>query len=395
MSGPFSRADRSLLTDWWFTVDRMLLTCVFVLVVLGVVISLAASPSVALAKDLPAFHFVNRHAMFAAGGIVGILGVSLLSPRGVRRLALGVFGIAIVLLVVIAVSGETINGARRWIRLLGFSFQPSEVAKPAFVVLTAWAFAEMQRRRDVPALPIAIALYALLAGLLVIQPDVGQTLLVTLVWGALFLLAGLPLPWAGAFAGLLTGGLAIAYTSLAYVRGRVDAFFAGAYSETSQMGRAYHSFVQGGFFGRGPGEGTIKTNLPDAHTDFIFAVIAEEYGVIACLGVVCLFAVIVFRAFVRGLAIEDLDVRYGIIGLALLVGLQALINMGVNVGLLPAKGMTLPMISAGGSSIIGMSLALGMMLALTRARPELGRYRRRSGGAEPPRHIELETIAQN
>ncbi|MCB1509445.1 MAG: cell division protein FtsW [Hyphomicrobiaceae bacterium] len=373
----------------------MLLTCIFVLVLLGVVISLAASPSVALAKDLPAFHFVNRHVIFATGGVIGMLAVSLLSPRGVRRLALGVFAVALVLLVVIAIGGESINGAKRWIRLLGFSFQPSEVAKPAFVVLAAWAFAEMQRRRDVPALPMAIALYVTLAALLVIQPDVGQTLLVTLVWGALFLLAGLPLPWAGAFAGLLSTGLALAYVSLTYVRGRIDAFLAGAYSETSQMGRAYHSFVQGGFFGRGPGEGTIKTILPDAHTDFIFAVIAEEYGVIACLGLVCLFGVIVFRAFVRGLAVEELDVRYGIIGLSLLVGLQALINMGVNVGLLPAKGMTLPMISAGGSSMIGMSLTLGMLLALTRARPELGRYRRRVGTSEPVGRMPEHPVGQN
>lgn len=375
MSFPFSRADRSVLTDWWFTVDRVLLTSIFILLLLGVVISLAASPSVAISKALPAFHFVNRHMMFATLGLVLMMSISLLSPRGVRRLAFVTFVVAIGLMVAIALWGDVVNGSRRWIRLFGFSFQPSEIGKPAFVVLAGWAFAEMQQRQDVPALPIALALYGVFAGLLILQPDIGQTTLVTLVWAALFLLAGLRLVWAVALGGTLLAGLGLSYVMLDYVHSRIDKFLAADYGQTSQLGRAFQSFTHGGFFGLGPGEGTIKTQLPDAHTDFIFAVIAEEYGVIACLGLLVLFGVLVFRALARALQTHDLSVRYGIAGLALLVGLQALINMGVNVGLLPAKGMTLPLISVGGSSMIGMSLTLGMLLALSRVRPEPRRYR--------------------
>lgn len=375
MSLQFSRADQSRVTAWLFTIDRTLLTAMFTLVFLGVLISLAASPSVALSKRLPAFFFVQRHIIFAGIAICLMLVVSLFSPRGVRRLALVVFAGSIVAMIAIAVSGEAMNGAKRWIQFAGFTFQPSEVAKPAFVVLVGWAFGEMQRRRDMPALPIAFVLYISFAVLLLTQPDVGQTLLVTLVWGALFLLAGLPLIWVAVFAGTAIAGLGATYFSLGYVRGRIDQFFDSNIAATSQAGRAFHSFMQGGFFGRGAGEGTIKTQLPDAHTDYIFAVIAEEYGVVACMGLVVLFSVIVFRALARAVIEPDLATRYGIAGLALLIGLQALINMGVNVGLLPAKGMTLPMISAGGSSMMGIALTFGMLLALSRGRPEIARGR--------------------
>lgn len=369
MSLQITRDDRSVMGRWWFTVDRVLLSALLALIVLGVFVSLVASPSVAEDKGLAPFHFVKRHMAFAALGTLLMLAVSLQSPRGIRRLALGIYIVSVAVLGFIAVEGETINGARRWIRLFGMSFQPSEIAKPAFVVLAGWAFAEMQQRKDVPAFPMALFFYLVLAGLLAVQPDIGQTVLITLVWGALFLLSGMPLVWAGGLLAVGAAGLATAYLSLEYVRKRVDVFLAGDFEETSQIGRAYQSFTQGGFFGRGPGEGTIKEHLPDAHTDFIFAVIAEEYGVIACLAIVLLFAFIVFRALGRAVAEQDLAARYGMAGLAMLVGFQALINMGVNVGLLPAKGMTLPMISAGGSSMIGMALAFGMLLALSRRRP--------------------------
>ncbi len=373
-----SRADRSVLTHWWFTIDRLQLTAIGALLVSGLVISLAASPSVALAKDLPAFYFVQRHAVFAIAGATLILALSLQSPEGVRRTALVLFVVAIAGLVAVNLWGLEANGARRWLRLLGVSIQPSEIAKPAFVVLAAWAFAESQRRRDMPGLAIAIGLFVVLAGLLVMQPDIGQVVLITAVWGTLFLLAGLPLTWAAALAAVALGGLALAYFSLDYVRARIDQFFASEIDARSQIGQAYKSFVEGGFFGRGPGEGTIKTTLPDAHTDFIFAVIAEEYGVAACLALLALFGVIVYRALLRAVGEPDLRIRFATAGLALAFGYQALINMGVNVGLLPAKGMTLPMISAGGSSMVGISITLGMLLALTRRRP-------RPGGVRLPR----------
>lgn len=364
-----SRADHSLITQWWFTVDRVLLTAIFVLIAIGLVVTLAASPSVALNKGLPAFYFVHRHLVFSAIAIALMLALSLHSPAAVRRTALLLYVAAIAAMIAVHYVGVEANGARRWLRIAGLSLQPSEIAKPAFVVLAAWAFAESRKRRDMPALPIAVALYVVFVGLLVMQPDIGQSVLVTLVWGALFLLAGLSLLWIALLGIASVAGMITAYWALPYVRGRIDQFISPVVDPTSQVGQAYKSFAAGGFFGRGPGEGTIKLSLPDAHTDFIFAVIAEEYGIAACLALLALFAFIVLRALTRAIHERDLATRYAVTGLALLFGFQALINMAVNVGLLPAKGMTLPMISAGGSSMLGISITLGMLLALSRRRP--------------------------
>ena len=376
-----SREDRSLLTDWWFTIDRVQLYAICALMAAGLVISLAASPSVAIKKELPAFYFVQRHALFAMIGLALIFVMSLQSPATIRRIALTLYGISLVSLIALQLWGVEINGAQRWIFIFGVSVQPSEIVKPAFVVLSGWAFAEAQKRKDMPALPIAIGLYVILAVLLVLQPDIGQTALITAVWGTLFLLAGLSLAWFLAFAIAAVVGAFFAYSSLPYVRQRINQYFAPIVDEHSQIGQAIRSFVDGGFLGRGPGEGTIKTTLPDAHTDFIFAVIAEEYGVLTCLALLGLFAFIVYRALARAVIEDDVGIRYGISGLALLFGYQALINMGVNVGLLPAKGMTLPLISAGGSSMIGISITLGMLLALSRRRPRLGDTRRQPASA--------------
>ena len=370
-----SRTDRSLLADWWFTVDRVLLAAILALVCTGLVLSLAASPAVAVKKGLAAFHFVERHLLFALLGVGAMLFVSLLSPRAVRRFSLLLFAGAVAVMIHVLMLGEEINGARRWLRLAGLSLQPSEFAKPAFVVLAAWAFAESEKRTDVPALPLAALFLVMLAVPLAMQPDVGQTLLVSLVWGALFFLTGRPIAWAGAL--VAAGGIAtgVAYAVLPHVRGRIDRFLNPTAGDNSQTDRAFQSFAEGGFFGRGPGEGTIKTILPDAHTDFIFAVVAEEYGVLACLALVALYAFIVLRALLRMGRESDPFLRHAMTGLALLFGLQALINMAVNVGLIPAKGMTLPFISAGGSSTLAISITCGMLLALSRRRADPSRLK--------------------
>jgi cell division protein FtsW len=277
--------------------------------------------------------------------------------------------------------GADLNGARRWMSVGGFSLQPSELAKPAFVVVSAWLLAEVSRRPDMPALPIAVALLVSLVALLVLQPDVGQTLLVTLTWGALFFLSGQRLLAFAGLGALTAAGLGAAYVFLPHVQVRFDRFFNPAPGDHSQIDRAMQSFERGGFFGRGPGEGTIKTALPDAHTDFIFAVVAEEYGALACLALVAVFGFIVLRALSRASDEPDAATRLGIAGLGILFGLQALINMGVNVGLLPAKGMTLPFISAGGSSTLAVALLAGMLLALTRRRADAERLKKpRMGG---------------
>lgn len=365
-----SRAERSVLTDWWFTVDRMLLAAILAIAGAGVVLSLAASPAIAIRRGLPTYYFVERQLVFIAAGVALMVAVSLLSPASVRRLALAVLAVCLALMVAVLVSGIEINGARRWLHFGGHSLQPSEFAKPAFVVLSAWLLAERRRRLDVPALPLAFALYLAFAGLVALQPDVGQALLVSLVWCALFFLAGGPVAWFLAFLAMLSSAFAMAYYTAGYVRLRVDRFLSPGAGESYQASRARQSFIEGGLFGRGPGEGTIKSVLPDAHNDFIYAVIAEEYGVLICLVLLGMFALVVVRVFARQMSKGDDFVRLGTMGLALLFGLQALINMAVNTGLLPTKGMTLPFISIGGSSTLAVSLGLGMLLALSRRRPD-------------------------
>ncbi len=361
-----SRAERSLLADWWFTVDRMLLAAILVIAGAGLLLSLAASPSIAVKRGLPTYYFVERHLVFALAGVAVMLVVSALSPRAVRRLALVVMIAAIAMMVLVLLSGSEINGARRWLHIAGYSLQPSEFAKPAFVVLCAWLLAEAERRPDTPATALACLLYLAFAGLLILQPDFGQTLLVSLLWGALFLLSGRSFKSFLVLLAALSAGVVAAYFSVGYVRWRVDRFFDPSLGGTFQTERALQSFIEGGFFGKGPGEGTIKTVLPDARSDFVFAVIGEEYGALACLVIVGLFALVAIRVFSRQTGRRDGFARLASEGLALLFVLQAIVNMAVSVGLVPAKGITLPFISSGGSSTLGIGLAMGMLLALTR-----------------------------
>jgi cell division protein FtsW len=262
--------------------------------------------------------------------------------------------------------GAEINGARRWLHVAGYSLQPSEFAKPAFVVLLAFLLVESRRRPDMPAAAMAVLLYLVFATLLVLQPDIGQMLLVSLVCCAMFLLSGLPLRWFLGFAAALPAAVLAAYMSFGYVRWRIDRFLHPTVGDSFQTDRALQSFIEGGLFGKGPGEGTVKTVLPDAHTDFIFAVVAEEYGVLACLVIVGLFALVAMRVFSRQLDEPDAFARLAGAGLTLLFVLQAVINIAVNVGLVPAKGMTLPFISSGGSSMLAVGLGVGMLLAVTR-----------------------------
>lgn len=383
-----SRADQSRLGAWWFTVDHALLAAVAAIMAAGIVLSLAASPSVALAKGLPAYYFVERHILFSIVGLVVMISVSFLEPHMIRRLSLLLLIGALVALIYIHWNGREINGAKRWLLLFGFSFQPSEIAKPAFVVVTAWLLSQTHVAKDMPALTLSIGLAVALCTLLVLQPDVGQTVLVSAVWGALYFVSGQSLIGGIIIAVLGLVGLAVAYATFPHVQYRVEKFLNPNPGDHSQVDRAMQSFTEGGFFGRGPGEGTIKTVLPDAHTDFIFAVVAEEYGVIACLALLIAFTFIVIRAFRRVRHEQDGSIRFAVIGLALLFALQAYINMGVNIGLLPAKGMTLPFISSGGSSMIAISITMGMLLALTRRRPNLAHIRAPSvstGALEPHR----------
>ena len=366
-----SRADRSQFAEWWWTVDKYLLGGLIVLMMCGIVLSFAGSPAVAerLGYD-DSFHFVKRHIAFFFPALAVMVATSLLSPRNVRRVAMIVLVAALVLMLATLFVGYEVKGARRWIDLFGLSLQPSEFMKPAFVVIVAWLFAEGRLRKDVPGNIFAAILLAIAVALLIAEPDFGQTMLIVIAWGGLFFMAGMSWVWIGGLIGLAATGAVTAYAMLPHVAARIDRFVSPQSGDTFQVDKALDSILRGGWFGQGPGEGVVKRVLPDAHTDFIFAVAAEEFGIIVCLALVAVFALIVFRGLSRSARGSDPFVRLASAGLVVLFGVQSAINMSVNLNLIPAKGMTLPFISYGGSSMIAVAFGMGMLLALTRRRPE-------------------------
>src|SRR5579871_4962525 len=364
-----SREQRNPFSDWWWTVDRLQLAAVIALILGGVILSLAASPQVATRIGLDPFHFFNHHVMFLLPSFTVLTGVSFLSPHQIRRTALIVFAVSVALIVLTLLVGPEVKGSRRWITLLGVNIQASESAKPAFVVLAAWLFSESTRKPEMPATSMALVLLLMLVALLVMEPDFGQTMLILMVWGSLFFIAGMRMIWVMGLAGAAGVGLFTAYLFVPHVAGRIKRFMNPASGDTFQVDTAMEAFGNGGWFGLGPGEGIAKRSLPDSHTDFVFAVAAEEFGIILCLALLALFAFIVIRALSRAYASEDMFARFAASGLAILFGVQAAINMSVNLQLIPAKGMTLPFISYGGSSIVSLAYGVGMMLALTRLRP--------------------------
>ena len=368
-----SRVKRGLISDWWWGVDRWFLAAFLTLLVLGVVLSFAASPPVAERIGLEPFHFVKRHAAFLVPSALVMFGCSLLTPRGVRRASLIILAVSLVLMVAALFFGTEIKGARRWIDLGPLDVQPSEFMKPAFVVICAWLFAEKERRPEIPGNLFAMILLLVVVALLVAQPDLGQTMLTAAAWGALFFMAGMPWLWIVLLGGLAVGGFGVAYSVFPHVASRVDRFMTGE-GDTYQTDTAREAIMHGGWLGQGPGEGTVKRMLPDSHTDFAFAVLAEEYGIIACMVLASIFAFIVIRGLTVALRQRDVFDRLAIAGLVFLFGFQSIINMAVNLKLMPAKGMTLPFISYGGSSMIAIAISAGFILALTRRRPENRSY---------------------
>jgi cell division protein FtsW len=363
-----SRARRTLLSEWWWTVDRLMIGAVLTLMLMGIVLLLAASPPVAIRLGLDPFYFVHRQALFLLPALAVLCATSSLSPRQVRRVALAVFLVSLALVAATLFIGPEIKGARRWLNLFGMSLQPSEFLKPAFVVLVAWAFSESGRRPEMPATVLAFGLLLVSVFLLVQQPDFGQTVLITLAWGALFFLSGLRWIWTVGLTSAAAVGMLAAYKLIPHVALRFQRFVYRGSGDTFQIDTSLESFMRGGWFGRGPGEGTVKRILPDSHTDFIFAVAAEEFGLVLCLILLGLFAFIVLRALAYALREEDAFTRLAVAGLALLFGFQSAIAMAVSLYLIPAKGMTLPFVSYGGSSLVSLAFGVGMLIALMRKR---------------------------
>lgn len=364
-----ARTDTSIVGQWWWTVDRWSLLAVIILLGFGIVLSMTVGP--AAADRIPSsdnLHFVKRHLMLAPVALALIVGISLLSPRQVRRVAAILMIVSLLLLVVTLVIGAETKGATRWINLGVVSLQPSEFAKPAFAVVAAWLFTLGRRDTEFPGAAISTGLFAALLVLLLLQPDLGQSVVLGAVWISQFFLAGMPLALVFALVLAGTAGLVGAYFVFPHVANRIDRFFDPVPEKNSQIERSLDAFMNGGVFGRGPGEGTIKNNLPDAHSDFIFAVAGEELGLIACIVLVALFVFIVLQGFARALQDENLFVILAVGGLLTQFGLQALINMGSSLDLMPTKGMTLPFVSYGGSSLVATAVGIGMVMALTRRR---------------------------
>ena len=364
-----TRIDQSLFGRWWWTVDRWTIFALATLCAFGCVMTLAASPAVAERIGADTFHFVRHQLMLMPMTIAVMFVVSLQSPRMVRRIAMIGLALSVLALVATFFVGVDIKGARRWIGAGGLSIQPSEFVKPCFAIVCAWLFAEQKNQESkIPGNLIAIALYGVIMALLLLQPDLGQAVLISAIWFVEFYLAGLPILLV-IFVGMLgAGGLVGAYYVFPHVQSRIDRFLDPATGDHYQVTRSLEAFTNGGLWGVGPGEGTVKDYLPDAHADFVFAVAGEEFGLVVCLLIVLVFAFIVLRGFSRLLTERNLFVVLAGTGLLAQFGLQAVINMASTLHLMPTKGMTLPFLSYGGSSLIALGLGMGMVLAMTRRR---------------------------
>jgi cell division protein FtsW len=363
-----SRKDRGALARWWFTIDLPLLSSVLLLMAIGVLISMAASPPVAERIGLESFHFFKSQLFYLFFAVIGLVVISFLDVLWIKRVAFLTFAGSLFLMLAALKFGPEIKGAHRWINLGPIGIQPSEFAKPAFVMFAAWFLADHTRRPDMPGQFIAFGAAGLFLGLLVLEPDFGQTALVTLTFGAMLLVYGISWLYVFGLGALTVAAMGASYALVPHVASRIDRFLNPDKGDTFQVDMAIEAFNNGGLMGAGPGGGVAKMVLPDAHTDFAFAVVGEEFGLIACLALMLLFFFIIMRVLKRAKSETEAFSALAMTGLVTIFGFQACINMGVNVSLLPAKGMTLPFISYGGSSLLGTALAMGFILALARRR---------------------------
>ena len=366
-----ARDGEPILPKWWRTIDKWSISCVLVLFGIGLLLGLAASPPLAAKNGFSPFHFVQRQAVFGGMAIVAMFLTSMMSPTLVRRLAVLGFAVALVALMMLPFFGTDFGkGATRWYSLGFAAIQPSEFLKPGFVVVAAWMMAASREINGPPGIALSLMLTLIIAGFLAMQPDFGQAALMIFGWGVMYFVAGAPILLLIGLAGAVFFAGTVAYANSEHFARRIDGFLSPDVDPTTQLGFATNAIREGGLFGVGVGEGTVKWSLPDAHTDFIIAVAAEEYGLVLVLVVIVLYCAIVLRSLTRLMRERDPFIRLAGTGLVAIFGVQAMINMGVAVRLLPAKGMTLPFVSYGGSSLIAGGIAVGMLLAFTRSRPQ-------------------------
>jgi cell division protein FtsW len=368
----FSRTNTSLIARWWWTVDRVMLTLFIVLLIFGVVLVTTAGPPVAERVGLDMNYFTSKHLVFLIPTLLVMIGASMLDLKQIWRIALIMLAGSVVLLIAVLIFGEETKGAHRWLRLFGFSLQPSEFAKPAFIVVAAWLIARQKEKPGFQGFYFAIGLYGMLITLLMLQPDMGMSFVVSFCFFAVIFLAGIPFRWIILLGVFAIGGLFAAYFGFHHVQSRIDRFLNPESGDTYQIDRSIAAFQNGGLFGTGAGQGEVKLTIPDAHADFIFAVAAEELGMFVVIFLVILYAYVLVRGYNRIMDTDNIFVILASGGLLTMFGLQAFVNMGSTIHLLPTKGMTLPFISYGGSSLLSMGIAMGMLLGLTRRQGRSG-----------------------
>ncbi len=366
-----ARAREPVLPKWWRTIDKWSMTAVMVLFGIGLLLGLAASVPLANRNGLDPYYYVQKQAIFGGLALMVMAGVSMMSPQMVRRMGIIGFGLAVLGLVALPFIGQDHGkGAVRWLSIAGFSLQPSEFLKPCFIIVTAWLMAAAQEINGPPGKTISLIITIIVSLFLALQPDFGQTMLILFGWGVIYFVAGAAMPLIFSVVGAIVLAGFTAYNLSEHFARRIDAFLNPEIDPRSQIGYAVNAIQEGGYFGVGLGQGQVKWILPDAHTDFIIAVAAEEYGLVLVALILALFCTIIVRSLLRITKERDTFARLAATGLACIFGVQAMINMGVAARLLPSKGMTLPFISYGGSSLIAAGLTVGMLLALTRSRPQ-------------------------
>lgn len=359
-------SNKNLIANWWQAVDKPIIYAILMIMSISVIMVATASPAVAERIGVEPYYFIKRQFVFLILAIFIVFIISLCNALTIKRIAFVGFLFCVCSLVLVLGLGTEIKGARRWISIFGFSFQPSEFIKPFFIVVTGWILSRKAYISSFPAYKISILCYLSVVCLLILQPDFGMVITISAVWGSQLFLAGLPIIWMVLIFAFSIVGLASCYFLLPHVTVRVNSFLNPSTTENYQVKKSLAAFSNGGIYGKGPGEGTVKQYLPDSHTDFIFAVIGEELGAIACLMVILLFSFVVIRGLLKIAHENDLFTAYAVTGLLMQFGLQAVINVGVTLHILPTKGMTLPFISYGGSSMMAISLSVGIILALTK-----------------------------
>jgi len=372
MMGVFSRTNQSFLGKWWWTVDRVALSLILTICVFGIVLVTAASPPVADRINVSSSHFIIRHIIFLVPSICLMIFISMVDLKNISRISIMILAATIVMLIGVLLFGAEIKGAQRWLQLGPFSIQPSEFVKPTFIVVAAWLVARQKENPQFKGFLYALILYGLIISLLLMQPDMGMTFVVTASFLTVIFLAGFPFRWIFVLILLAVGAGLAAYYNFDHVQSRVDRFLNPESGDTYQIDRSLMAFQHGGLLGTGAGQGSVKMTIPDAHADFIFAVAGEELGMLVTIFLVGLYAYIILRGYNRTMDTDNIFIILASGGILTLFGLQAFINMGSTVHLLPTKGMTLPFISYGGSSLLSSGIAMGMMLALTRRQGRSG-----------------------